>query len=71
MKQFPKVLAEILTEETAKLLDRLSDSAGMAYEYSLIGSRSGCNSDMYIEDEDAAYELAAKIRELLKGRTNE
>ena len=58
--------AEILTEETARLLDRLAGHAEMAYNYCLVGSRSGCNSGRYLDDEEAAYTLAAKIRELLR-----
>jgi len=65
MKQ---VFAEILTEDTAKLLERLSDYAGMVYDDSKMNPRTSPNSDTYLDDEEAAYTLAAKVRELLKGR---
>ena len=61
-----KIFAEIITEETAELLDRLADHAEMAYDYSLFGSAR--NSNIYLEDEEAALALAVKIRELLRLR---
>lgn len=61
-----KVLNEILTEETAELLDRLSGYAN--YMEATTRSYWSYLDDQYIADENAAHALSIKIRELLRLR---
>lgn len=66
IKTITKVLAEILTEDTAKLLDRLAGYAAWM-EQSACG-RWSCLDDAYVADEAAALAFAGQIRKLLRGR---